>query len=308
MRFAIIDLGTNTFNLLIAERDGNGWKQVFNTKIAVKLGEGGMNQSKITEAAFDRGLDAMSRHVKTMQEWSVKKQLAFATSAIRSSTNGQEFVQAVRDNTGIEVEVIDGNREAELIHKGVAQTNWLSDKTDLIVDIGGGSSELILATSKKVLWKQSFDLGVSRLLERLKPSDPNSKKDIQNLESTLKEELSPLFEAVENYNVHSLIGSSGSFDSVVEMIAARENPSVEVNVMSKHHAITNEEFEWLYETLLPTTIEERLHFPGLVTMRAEMIVFSMIIIRFLLKKLEIKNLRHSAYALKEGALFELMNE
>ena len=308
MRFAIIDLGTNTFNLLIAEKTGSDWKHVFNTKIAVKLGEGGMNESTIVEAAFQRGIQAMESHLETMKKWSVTKHHAFATSAIRSSSNGQEFVKAVKAATGISVEVIDGNREAELIHKGVVQTNWLSDKIDLIVDIGGGSTELILATEEKVLWKKSFDLGVSRLLERLKPSNPTSETDIQNLEKTLFEELTPLFEATENVEVHSLIGSSGSFDSVVEMIAARKDPDQEVNVMSEHHAISIEDFDWLYETLLPTTIEERLDFPGLVTMRAEMIVFSLIIIRFLLKKLEIKKLRHSAFALKEGALSELMNE
>ncbi|MFZ6051678.1 Ppx/GppA phosphatase family protein [Halocola ammonii] len=308
MRFAIIDLGTNTFNLLIAEKTGSDWKHVFNTKIAVKLGEGGMNESKIVDAAFQRGIKAMESHLQTMKEWSVEKHHAFATSAIRSSSNGQEFVEAVKDSTGISVEVIDGNREAELIHKGVVQTDWLSDKVDLIVDIGGGSTELILATEERVLWKQSFDLGVSRLLERLKPSDPTSQKDIQNLENTLNSELSPLFEACREIDIHSMIGSSGSFDSVVEMIEARENPNAEVNVMSEHHAIPLEDFNWLYKTLLPTTTEERLHFPGLVTMRAEMIVFSLIIIRFLLRKLKIKNLRHSAFALKEGALSELMYE
>jgi exopolyphosphatase/guanosine-5'-triphosphate,3'-diphosphate pyrophosphatase len=308
MRFAIIDLGTNTFNLLIAEKSGESWQHVFNTKIPVKLGEGGMNDSKITDAAFQRGIDAMENLRETMRNWSVEKHHAFATSAIRSSSNGLEFVEAVREKTGISVEVIDGDREAELIHKGVVQTNWLSEKVDLILDIGGGSSELILATQDEVLWKKSFDLGVSRLIERLNPSNPVSKEDIQNLESTLTEELTPLFEAVKKVEIHSLIGCSGSFDSVVEMIAARDNQKAEVNVMSEHHEIENEDFEWLYQTLLPTTIEERLHFPGLVEMRAEMIVFSLIIIRFLLNDLEIKNIRHSAYALKEGALFDLMNE
>ena len=115
MRIAIIDCGTNTFNILIADLGPSGPETVHKGKIPVKLGEGGLNTNIIAPVAYARSLEAMKTHKDTIDAFGVDKVIATATSGIRSTSNGLEFVAEVKAVTGIEIEVIDGQREAELI-------------------------------------------------------------------------------------------------------------------------------------------------------------------------------------------------
>ncbi|MCC6837593.1 MAG: phosphatase, partial [Bacteroidia bacterium] len=166
MRIAIIDLGTNTFNILIVDVDGNqNIKQLFQTKIPVKLGEGGINQGFIAPIPFQRGMDALIQYQLIIEEYGVDNTFAFATSAIRSARNGTDFVNIAKEKTGIEVQVISGDKEAELIYYGVRSAVNMTNDTSLIIDIGGGSTEFIIANKDQIFWKQSFLLGAARLLE-----------------------------------------------------------------------------------------------------------------------------------------------
>ena len=157
MKTAIIDLGTNTFNLLIVE----GNTTLFKTKIAVKLGQGGITKGYIAEAPFQRGFEALKKHLQTIEKYQADRTLAFATSAIRSTRNGVDFVVKVKTELGLHIEVIDGNKEAELIYLGVQQALDLGDSNKLIMDIGGGSTEFVICNKKEIFWKQSFQLGAA---------------------------------------------------------------------------------------------------------------------------------------------------
>ena len=221
-RVAIIDLGTNTFNLLIAEINPNKTYQVlFQTKISVKLGEGGIDKGFIAPAAFQRGVEAIKSYQKIIKKYDVDKIIAIATSAIRGASNGVEFVLKIKEESNIDVQIISGEKEAELIYFGVRQAVKMNSETSLIIDIGGGSTEFIIANNKKIFWKQSFLLGAARLLEMFNPSDPITNVQIKTSVEYLKDQLQPLFDAVKKYPVSELIGSSGSFDSLAEMIAVR---------------------------------------------------------------------------------------
>ena len=230
MKLAIIDIGTNTFKLMIARVQDGGFLVIDKEKIPVKLGEGGINNNVIAHNPFQRGLKAMKTHKATIDRFEVDKTLAFATSAIRSAENGRDFVRKVKAETGIEIEVISGNREAELIYYGVRQALDLGDEKVLIMDIGGGSTEFIIADRNRMYWKHSFDLGAARLLEVINPSEPISKNEIKKLRLYLKEQMQLLWAACELHTVKTLVGSSGSFDSLAEMIYYRfhteENPLV----------------------------------------------------------------------------------
>src|ERR1043166_6747106 len=115
MRIAIIDLGTNTFNLLVVDITGkDSFKSIFSTKVAVKLGEGGIVKGFISPAAFHRGINALKTHRAIIDKLGVVKTIAFATSAIRSATNGKQFVAAAKKEANIEVTIISGDKEAEL--------------------------------------------------------------------------------------------------------------------------------------------------------------------------------------------------
>lgn len=306
MRLAIIDLGTNTFNLLIVDVHPNKtYDTVFQTKISVKLGEGGINQNYITPEAFVRGLTALSQHKQTIDTYKTEKVYSFATSAIRSASNGAEFVARVKNEIGFDISVISGDREAELIYYGVREAVQMNNETSLVIDIGGGSTEFIICNHDKIYWKQSFLLGAARLLERINPSDPIKEKEAIALRDYLETELKPLFEAVAKYPITELIGSSGSFDSLAEMIACKYY-SPEILDDTTEYLFNLEDCAAIYEELLVSTRDQRLKMPGLVEMRVDMIVISSILVHFIITKLEIGRMRLSSYSLKEGVLYELL--
>lgn len=275
-------------------------------KIPVKLGEGGINNQLISHTPFQRGLKAMKTHKAKIDRFEVDNVLAFATSAIRSAKNGQEFVDKVYDETGIKIQAISGDREAELIYYGVKQALDLGSKKSLIMDIGGGSTEFIICDRNTMYWRHSFDLGAARLLEEINPSEPITKQESKRLKSYLKEQLQLLWAACEIHEVDTLVGSSGSFDSLAEMIYYKfhteGNPLVktEYDFDIKH-------FDAIYKVLIQSTIEKRFKLKGLAAMRVEMIVVAVIMIKFVFKRLKLKSMRLSTFSLKEGMLYDFVN-
>jgi len=297
-RIAIIDLGTNTFNLLIAEKSQNDFDIVYKTKIPAKLGAGGMANNVIAPNAFERGIAALKSYKAKTEAYNVDEIYAFATSAVRSSTNGKGFVKSAWQETGIEIDVISGDREAELIYFGIKRALDIGRHPALIMDIGGGSTEFIIADKNGILWKQSFDLGVTRLLETLSPSDPIKTEEISTLQEFLNKELAPLFNACEEYSISELIGSSGSFESLAEMIGANLKGTTEYEFQLD--MLSN-----LHQQILNSSRAQRLNMKGLVDFRVETIVMASIFIQFILNRLKLINLRLSTYSLREGVLFEL---
>jgi exopolyphosphatase/guanosine-5'-triphosphate,3'-diphosphate pyrophosphatase len=308
MKIAIIDLGTNTFNIFIAEIfPDKSYKKIYKSKISVKLGEGGINRNYIEEEPFRRGIRALKQHQRTINKFGAEKVFAFATSAIRSATNGPDFVLTAKEKTGIDIQVITGEREAELICYGIRSAVKMNDKLSLIIDIGGGSTEFIITNKKEIFWKQSFMLGAARLLERFKPSDPIKASEVKLIENHLEENLKPLFEALKKYPVTELIGSAGSFESLAEMIAYRFH-DISILKGKTEYTFDLDDCEKMYDIILQSTTRERLHMKGLTRMRVDMIVVSAIFVDYIMVRLGLKRMRMSKYALKEGALWELMNK
>jgi exopolyphosphatase/guanosine-5'-triphosphate,3'-diphosphate pyrophosphatase len=308
MRLAIIDIGTNTFNLLIAEVQPQGsYHVIFKTKIAVKLGEGGINKGIIQPAAFQRGIDALKEYHTKTESLHVQVIHAFATSAIRSASNGQDFVKSVFAETGIEIQVITGDREAELIYYGVRNAVKMQETYSLIMDVGGGSTEFIIANKHRIIWKQSFNLGAARLLDAFHESDPITPVEIERLRAHLMKELLPMFDAVSQYPVTELIGSSGSFDSLAEMIAHRFQHlhTLEGKTEYKFNLDHSED---IYQLIVHSTRAQRLKMKGLIEMRVDMIVVSAIFVRLILTELDLGHMRLSTYSLKEGVLWELIHK
>ncbi len=308
MKLAIIDIGTNTFKLMIVRLTENGqFKIVFKEKIPVKLGEGGINNDQIAHAPFLRGIKAMITHKESIDRHGAEKVLAFATSAIRSAKNGKEFVRKVKSITGIEIEIITGNREAELIYRGVRKALDIGNERCLIMDIGGGSTEFIIANQHKIFWKHSFNLGAARLLEVINPSEPIEKSEIKHLRTYLLEEMKILWETCEKFPVKTLIGSSGSFDSMAEMIYHRFHTDENPLVKTEYH-FNLSHFEAMYKTIISSPVEKRYKIKGLAAMRVEMIVVAVIMIRFVFKELKLEQMRLSTFSLKEGILYDFLEK
>lgn len=307
MRVAVIDLGTNTFNLLIAETgDGLRFNSLYNERVAVRLGEGGINKGLITEEALRRGVETMSYYASLVKEWECSEVLAVATSAVRNASNGKDFITQVKAETGISIRVVDGEQEAGLIAKGVRQAVKLTNEASLVIDIGGGSTEFIILNDKEVLWKQSFEIGASRLIQRFLPSDPITDEEVHRITVYLQETLLPLWEAAAKFSVTELIGASGSFESLAAMVDARFHslPGYEDAVECEFNM---QQCTFIHADILVSSREQRLKIPGLIPMRVDMIVVSAILVETVIRKTDIWKMRYSAYALKEGVIREFLD-
>ncbi len=306
MRIAVIDLGTNTFNLLIVDSDKNGTYSILvNEKLPVKLGAGGIGKRIITPEAVERGIAALKEQKKTIDNYHTDHIHAFATSAIRSADNGKEFADRIKKEVGINLEIITGEKEAELIFKGISQSVPLDDEKILVLDIGGGSNELIIGDKNRIYWKKSFNLGIARLLESFEPSDPITHSEITLVESFLESELQSLFSAVREHQPSTMIGASGSFDSFRSMIELSSTEAIN-QISSSAVSINMKAFNDLHKRLVASTFEERKQMKGLEPMRIEMIVLAAIFTKFTMEKCSIKQLIQSDYALKEGVIKDLI--
>jgi exopolyphosphatase/guanosine-5'-triphosphate,3'-diphosphate pyrophosphatase len=300
---AILDFGTNTFNLLIAERKERGFNILLSSKQPVKLGRGGIQVNRITPDALERGFIAIHNHMETIRNYEVDEIRAFATSAIRNAANGQEFTEEVYRRFGFRTRIIPGDREAELIYKGVRQAVAFREENDMILDIGGGSIEFIICNKRGIVWKHSFELGMARLLERYTLSDPITSEEIRVLEDYFRQELAPLIEVVKKEKPLSLIGASGSFDTFQAMIMRRRGLDSD-NLFGRE--ISLKDYSRLHKALIRSTKEERIAMPGMEPVRVEMIVAATIFVSFVMRACKISHLHHSEFALKEGVISELV--
>ncbi|MEJ7558779.1 MAG: exopolyphosphatase [Pedobacter sp.] len=299
MTAAVIDLGTNTFHLIIAELSAEAPQVLFKTNLPVKLGEGRINDHIIIPEAFERGINALKGFKDEINKYNVDVVKAIGTSAIRSAENGQDFVDAAYQRAGINITVIDGDQEAAYIYEGVKATG-LIDRTSLIIDIGGGSTEFILCNSDGVLWKKSYDIGAARLQQAYFKSDPMSMQDQEAINQRLETELGDLEQACLLHTPSQLIGSAGAFESFATMIHGQTDIK-----QLKGMPIDIKGYSNLATKLISSTHKEREAFEGLIKLRVDMIVIACLITNYILHMMSPERLSVSTYDLKMGVLSSL---
>ncbi len=305
MNVAVIDMGTNTFHLLIVEVWYDDFRVIHRERQSVKIGKGGINDGKITAEAADRALNAMIHFREVMDQHIIEDVFATATSAIRSATNGKELCEAIRIKTGIEVRIISGEEEARNIYYGVRKALPIGDDPALIMDIGGGSIEFIIGSDQEIFWLKSFEIGGQRMLDMFHKNDPISSNELQSLQNYLQTNLSELFEAVKVHKPGTLIGSSGTFDTLSDIY--RKKRGIAITPGSTEFPFDLDDFQIIYDEIMRSNREERLAIPGMIEMRVELIVVALELLKFVIEKCEINNLRISAYALKEGVLLKTID-
>ncbi|MGN6398120.1 MAG: Ppx/GppA phosphatase family protein [Mucilaginibacter sp.] len=303
---AVMDLGTNTFHLLIVEGTSNSFTEIVHEQQPVKLGEGGINRGFIQTAAYQRGIECMKRYSRLINDYGVNQIRCIATSALRNAANGQDFVNDVKKQTEISVEIIDGNAEAEYIYKGVRAGGGLSAQNTLIVDIGGGSVEFIICDDKEIKWKQSFEIGAARLMDSFHRHDPIPGDSITALNYYLDNTLTPLFAALKNYSIHGIIGSSGVFESYAAIIEADKGRSIDLK-KTKYYEFDKAILLSVIERIVLSNHQQRLDNPNIIPVRVDMIVTASLLTRFIIEKTAVGKIAMSAHSLKEGVLAEMMN-
>ena len=311
-RKAVIDCGTNTFNLRIVDFNkalGPGrWNNVFSLRLPVKLGKGGVGKGVILPERIIRGIDAIGVMREAIYNYGATDVQILATSALRDASNSVDFVKPIMEKYGYKVNIISGAAEASLIQSGLELTYQSPNNTNVLtMDIGGGSTECILWNNTEIIWSRSFDVGVARMANYFKKSDVfggDADEAYLEMESYLEDILQPLKVALENVKPKVLVGSSGSFDTFCSVI----NPTPE-EISSDEHPPASEidlaSFKKLSGEMMHNNLKDRLAMEGMPPDRADNIPYAAAIVRWALENSEIQKMYRSEYALREGVLNRL---
>lgn len=299
-RMAIIDLGTNTFHLLIVEIGANGlpWTELCRERVYVKLGAGGV--AEISDESYHRAIETMKAFHQKCITFGRPTVFAVGTACLRVASNAPKLIKEVFDLTGIKIEVITGEKEARLISKGIILSLPEIKRPFLIMDIGGGSIEFIVCNiSGEISFSRSYQIGVAILHEKFHHNDPISVAELYELDSFLRDELSDLIKHIEQFKQLDLIGASGTFEVLGEVLSAstlnQVTSSVEID-----------SFYPFYNKVINTDFKERLDMPEIPDSRADLIVVALQTIHFILKEYPFRQILVSQFALKEGLIKEAL--
>ena len=302
---AAIDVGTNSFHLVVAAVDDEGHFEVLTReREPVRLGSGGEDMKRLAPDAMDRGISTLDRMRRIADHAGAGAVTAVATSAVREADNRNEFTERARIEAGVDIEVVSGVEEARLIHLGVLAAVPLLDKRHLVIDIGGGSTEFIVGDGAEALLLRSLKLGSIRLTDRFFPEGRTRKRAVRECHSYIESFLGHLPAEIGELGFETAVGSSGTIMAVARMCALRRGDR---ESRTGRLSFTAKELRSLTADLVgATTPERRLAIEGLEERRADIIVGGALLLSETFKLLGIKRMEVSDYALREGILFEQM--
>ena len=297
-RVSVIDLGTNTFHLLSVQIVGpQEWITLDRERIFVNLASEGIEH--ISDDAMARGLAAMQRFKTRMTQHQVGQVIAVGTAALRNAGNAGVFLAMVNQATGIEVAVISGSREAELISKGVLYALPRLARPILIMDVGGGSVELIHAIGEKILFSESYPVGVAVMYAAFHAEEPISADSLHQMDRHLDITLDRLLEHLHQFPDTILVGASGTFEVVESILDSHRDPEIPPYSTAKPA-----DFDGIYKEIISLDLEQRLQHPEIPESRARYIVAAVHLIQYMLRIVSQDIFYISAYALKEGLVVE----
>jgi len=305
-RIAAIDLGTNSFHALIVEIFSDGsFYTVDKLKEMVLLAEKGLGD-KLSDKAMDRGIDALKKIKLLADNQQVETILAYATSAIREAGNGGDFIQRAIDEVGVKINAIPGRIEAELIGLAVQHGIRMPDKPAVIMDVGGGSVEFIVADQEKFHHLGSKKLGVARMTARFIEHDPITQEEINLLKKHYDNQLVDVAEAFAIHRSSMLIGSSGTMENIGLMISHRNNktPNLTINELE----FTAKEFFELYDDIIGLDKKKRAKLKGLDEKRINLLPAGLVLVHYILKTFGIKRVKISSQALREGIVLRYIKK
>ena len=302
MRIAAIDCGTNSIHMIVVRiRPDLSFEVIDREKEMVRLGSGGLDGKALTEEAFAMGVQTFSRFRRIAQSHQVEEILAAATSAVRESENGGEFLSAVEQKTGITTQVISGTEEAALIHLAAVYGVDVAGASAVVVDIGGGSVEITHGAGASLRLAKSFKLGVIRLTERYAHSDPLSKRDERKLVKHLDRELGAYLKDIAEAGFDRVIGTSGTILSLGTVATAdRRRAGDEV----RNLRVSAKEIHRLRKDVTARSITERMKLPGMDPRRADLSVAGAVLLDTILSRLNAGDITLCDFALREGLVLD----
>jgi len=304
-RLAAVDIGTNSMRLVVAEVQPDGSYRVLDQdREMTRLGRGLYDSGRIGDGPMEQSLQTLGRMKAIAEGFGVGELRAIATSAVREAANGRDFVREAWRRCRVRIEVVPPEEEARLAFRSVSRHYDLSDRLTAIVDIGGGSAEVILAAGGVIDQVVSLPLGAVRLSERYCKSDPLRPKHWKALrrgiDSTIKEMMGkPPFAA------EVMIGSGGTFTNLAEMAQLERDGKV---AQARDHAISRAEVVRLLDRLRETPLEARRQIPGLNPQRADIIVAGVAAVARLMRRLGTQRVLVNDRGIRDGVLLSMIDD
>jgi len=305
IRVCVIDLGTNSFHAVIVDAHPNGsFRVVDRMKEMVRLGKHGLSANTLPEEAMERGMRALQRIHLLANGWDTTEFLAFATSAIREASNGGEFIRRVRRELGLRIRPISGEQEARLIFQGVRRTIGMGAPT-LLVDVGGGSVEFIVAAEGESVFAQSLKLGAARLTDRFVTTDPLSATERDQMRTHIRDTVSSVLDACRAYDVSGIVGASGTMKSIAR-VALHESASETQTIFQR--TFSRAEMGTALKWIIGSANDDRMGHPAIDPKRVDQIGAGAVLVDTLLQELpKVTHVRVSQNALREGMVVHFMD-
>lgn len=307
LRVAAIDLGTNSFHMIIVEESPQkGIVEIDRVKDMICIGRGSISTKMLDEEAMQSGIAALKNFLVLASHHGVASEnvIAFATSAIREAKNSGDFIRRVKEETGLKIKIISGKEEAEFIYYGVRNAVKIGNSSDLLFDIGGGSVEFVLVNQKGLQLLESRKIGVARMCERFVASEPIASHDIKMLEQYFTAEMVTAVEKASQLKVTRAIASSGTAQNIARMIQSMKGSQSETSL--NNSTFTRTEFQALYQAILPLGAAERKKVTGLDEKRVDLIVPGLILVDMIFRLFNLTEIVISDSALREGMVLHYL--
>lgn len=296
MRVGLVDLGTNSVRYDIYEVYGGGKvKTLHSTKEMIRLGHNVFATGKLDPKAIRRLLRSFRSYRNLTEDYGVERIAAFATSAMREAVDGERVKKLIHHETGIRVRVISGNEEARLIALGVQKNERRCRGRYTLIDIGGGSTELIVCNGRRILHRGSLRLGVARLQEvYLQSVPPKNVWEAERYFSKVRQ--STTARDLTRYQTERAIGSSGTVKALAKIIKRTYGES-EISRGTLHE---------LRKDMTRKTRSQLLHIPGMVERRVDLILAGALILEECMDLVGAKRVVPTPFALRDGLLQEVL--
>jgi exopolyphosphatase / guanosine-5'-triphosphate,3'-diphosphate pyrophosphatase len=303
VRIAALDLGSNSFHLVVVEAHLDGsFVPLVREKEMLRLGDVVTKTGAIGEPAQTDAIAVLRRFRAIADAQRADEVLALGTSALREATDGPAFCERARDEAGIDIAVVDGIREAQLIFTAIRHSILLEPAPALCGDLGGGSLEIMVGDRRRLAYAASLHLGVGRLTAEIGLSDPPTQRDLKRLRERIATDLDPVIAQARRHSPKMLVGTSGTFLCLAKMAVAHRDGSVPeaMNQLSVHADDLRKIAQVIYS--IPTS--ERADLPGCDTKRAELLPAGMVVLEEMIEQSELEILVLSEWALREGIVLE----
>ena len=308
-RIAAIDIGTNSFHLLVAAVDPKlrTFRIIQAEKATTRLGERDPETGELTEAAMQRGLVTLRQFRDLAASHRVEQIVTAATSAVREAPNGRDFLQTILDDLGMEVDLVSGPEEARLIYLGVLSGMPFGDRPHLLLDIGGGSTELILADGRDARALTSTRVGAVRLQRDFVRDDPMPPQRRSFLQAFIQGSLEPAVDKVRRRikpgETPVLVATSGTAMAIGSLAASEEErPPRKLH----GYRVTRQSLNQVVDRLITMTPAQRRELAPINDRRAEIIVPGALILQTTMKMLGVEEFVLSERALREGLIVDWM--